>query len=78
MRVKHFVETAGFYHDGTKYGEDLDTLINNWLQGNSGIRVLDIKYTGNVSGYADSGVSGFDTNYSALVIYEEVADDSEV
>ncbi|WP_204120260.1 hypothetical protein [Levilactobacillus wangkuiensis] len=71
MKVKHFVETYwGFVDTGGNFregGERLDDMINKFIADK---HVIDIKYSGNASFAADSGVAGKETNYSALVLYE--------
>lgn len=51
--------------------EEIDDLINNFLEENPDIEVIDIKYQSNVSAVADGGVSGTYYNNSALIIYKE-------
>ena len=51
--------------------EEIDDLINDFLEENPSIEVIDIKYQSNVSAVADGGVSGTYYNNSALIIYKE-------
>ena len=51
--------------------EEIDDLINNFLEENPDIEVIDIKYQSNVSAVVDGGISGTYYNNSALIIYKE-------
>lgn len=65
---------------GTKYlvtsqnfldQEEIDDLINDFLEENPSIEIIDIKYQSNISVVADSGISTTYFNNSALIIYKE-------
>lgn len=43
---------------------------NKWLAENPNVRVLDIRYQANISGFADSGVSASDFHESICLVYE--------
>lgn len=51
--------------------EDIDDLINYFLEENPRIELIDIKYQSNISAVADGGVSATYFNNSALIIYRE-------
>lgn len=51
--------------------EDIDDLINWFLEENPRIELIDIKYRSNISAVADGGVSATYFNNSALIIYKE-------
>lgn len=51
--------------------EDIDGLINDFLEKNQDIEIIDIKYQSNISAVADSGISATYFNNSALIIYKE-------
>ena len=51
--------------------EDIDDLINCFLEENPRIELIDIKYRSNISAVADGGVSATYFNNSALIIYKE-------
>lgn len=59
-----------------KYGftdyEDIDDLINGFIEENPQIEIIDIKYQSNISSVADSGVSATYYHTSALIVYKEV------
>lgn len=54
---------------------NLEDLINDFIQDK---KVIDIKYQSNCSGFADSGVHSTDYERSALIMYEEIIDKTEV
>ncbi|AZF91935.1 hypothetical protein PQE98_gp40 [Streptococcus phage CHPC952] len=54
------------------YIEEIDELINCFLEENPSIELIDIKYQSNISAVSDGGVSTTYFNNSALVIYKEV------
>lgn len=66
IKTKYLVTSQSFLDT-----EEIDELINDFLEENPGIEVIDIKYQSNVSAVADSGVSATYTNNSALIIYKE-------
>ena len=66
IKTKYLVTSQNFL--GT---EEIDDLINNFLEENPSIEVIDIKYQSNISAVADGGVSGTYYNNSALIIYKE-------
>ena len=66
IKTKYLVTSQSF--DIT---EEIDDLINDFLEENHSIEVIDIKYQSNVSAVADGGVSGTYYNNSALIIYKE-------
>ena len=47
-----------------------DDKANKWLSENPKVRILDMRYQANVSGYADSGVSASDFHESICLLYE--------
>ena len=66
IKTKYLVTSQSF-----DYTEEIDDLINDFLEENPSIEVIDIKYQSNVSAVADGGVSGTYYNNSALIIYKE-------
>lgn len=66
IKTKYLVTSQSFLDP-----EEIDDLINDFLEENPSIEVIDIKYQSNVSAVADSGVSGTYYNNSALIIYKE-------
>lgn len=66
IKTKYLVTSQSFLDH-----EEIDDLINDFLEENPDIEVIDIKYQSNISAVADSGVSGTYYNNSALVIYKE-------
>lgn len=66
IKTKYLVTSQSFYDT-----EEIDDLINDFLEENPSIEVIDIKYQSNVSAVADGGVSGTYYNNSALIIYKE-------
>lgn len=51
--------------------QEIDDLINGFIEENPDIELIDIKYQSNVSAVADSGVSAEYYHTSALIIYKE-------
>lgn len=51
--------------------EEIDDLINCFLDENPQIEIIDIKFQSNISAVADSGISATYFNNSALIIYKE-------
>lgn len=47
-----------------------DDIANEWLRENPNVRVLDMRYQANVSGFADNGVSGSDFHEAICLLYE--------
>ena len=66
IKTKYLVTSQSFLDT-----EEIDDLINDFLEENPDIEVIDIKYQSNVSAVASGGVSGTYYNNSALVIYKE-------
>lgn len=66
IKTKYLVTSQSFLDP-----EEIDDLINYFLEENPDIEVIDIKYQSNVSAVADGGVSGTYYNNSALIIYKE-------
>ena len=66
IKTKYLVTSQNFLDP-----EEIDDLINDFLEENPSIEVIDIKYQSNISAVADGGVSGTYYNNSALVIYKE-------
>lgn len=66
IKTKYLVTSQSF-----DVAEEIDDLINDFLEENPSIEVIDIKYQSNVSAVADGGVSGTYYNNSALIIYRE-------
>lgn len=76
MRVKHFKYTHSTIGSSAwGGGKSIDDQINEFLENNH-IKVVDIKYSGNVSYTSGKTYNGGDTyekatHYSALLMYEE-------
>lgn len=66
IKTKYLVTSQSFLDT-----KDIDDLINDFLEENTSIEIIDIKYQSNVSAVADGGVSGTYYNNSALIIYKE-------
>nr|DAX75322.1 MAG TPA: Sporulation protein Cse60 [Bacteriophage sp.] len=66
IKTKYLVTSQSF-----DFVEKIDDLINDFLEENSSIEVIDIKYQSNISAVSDGGVSGIYYNNSALIIYKE-------
>lgn len=66
IKTKYLVTSQDFYNP-----EEIDDLINGFLEENPNIEIIDIKYQSNISAVADSGVSATYFNNSALIIYKE-------
>ena len=47
-----------------------DDKANKWLSENPNVRILDMRYQANVSGFADSGVSASDFHESICLLNE--------
>lgn len=50
--------------------QEIDVLINDFIQQNELIDVIDIKFQSNIAAVADSGASGTYYHTSALIIYK--------
>lgn len=66
LKTKYLVTSQSFLDT-----EEIDELINDFLEETPDIEVIDIKYQSNISAVADSGVSATYFNNSALIIYKE-------
>ena len=66
IKTKYLVTSQNFLDT-----EEIDDLINDFLEENPSIEVIDIKYQSNISAVADGGVSGTYYNNSTLIIYKE-------
>lgn len=66
QQIKIFTSKQHF-EEGWKSADDL---ANEWLRENPNVRVLDLRYQANVSGFADSGVSGSDFHEAICLLYE--------
>lgn len=66
IKTKYLVTSQNFLDT-----EEIDELINDFLEENPSIELIDIKYQSNISAVADGGVSGTYYNNSALIIYKE-------
>lgn len=67
IRTKYLVTSQDFLDT-----EEIDDLINYFLEENPQIEIIDIKYQSNISAVADSGVSAtYYHHTSALIIYRE-------
>lgn len=67
IQVKEFSNT--FFYDcetGKSTGRSLEKKINQFLKDNPDIKLIDIKYSQAIDGYADD----IDSTLHALVIYE--------
>ncbi len=52
--------------------QEIDGLINGFIEENPQIEIIDIKYQSNISSVADGGVSATYYHTSALIIYKEL------
>lgn len=66
IRTKYLVTSQNMFDP-----EDIDDLINCFLEENPRIELIDIKYQSNISAVANGGVSDTYFNNSALIIYRE-------
>lgn len=66
IKTKYLVTSQSFLDT-----KEIDDLINDFLEENTDIEVIDIKYQSNISAVVDGGVSGTYYNNSALIIYKE-------
>lgn len=70
IKTKYLVTSQNFLDP-----EEIDDLINDFLEENPDIEVIDIKYQSNVSAVVEDGISGTYYNSSALIIYKEKKND---
>lgn len=66
IKTKYLVTSQDFLDQ-----EEIDDLINDFLEENPSIEIIDIKYQSNISAVDDSGISATYFNNSALIIYKE-------
>lgn len=66
QQIKIFTSKQHFEEDW----KSADDIANEWLRENPNVRVLDLRYQANVSGFADSGVSASDFHESICLLYE--------
>lgn len=66
QQIKIFTSDSP-YREGWKSADDK---ANKWLSENPNVRILDMRYQANVSGFADSGVSASDFHESICLLYE--------
>ena len=66
QQIKIFTSKQHFEEDW----KSADDKANEWLRENPNVRVLDMRYQANVSGFADSGVSGSDFHEAICLLYE--------
>lgn len=66
QQIKIFTTDSGFRENWVS----ADDKANEWLRENPNVRVLDMRYQANVSGFADSGVSASDFHESICLLYE--------
>lgn len=66
QQIKIFTSDSA-YKEGWVSADDK---ANKWLSENLQVRVLDMRYQANVSGFADSGVSANDFHESICLLYE--------
>ena len=66
QQIKIFTTDSGFRENWVS----ADDKANKWLSENPQVRVLDMRYQANVSGFADSGVSASDFHESICLLYE--------
>jgi hypothetical protein len=66
QQIKIFTTDSGFRENWVS----ADDKANKWLSENPNVRVLDMRYQANVSGFADSGVSASDFHESICLLYE--------
>ena len=66
QQIKIFTSDSA-YKEGWVSADDKS---NKWLSENPQVRVLDMRYQANVSGFADSGVSASDFHESICLLYE--------
>ena len=66
QQIKIFTSDSA-YKEGWVSADDK---ANKWLAENPQVRILDMRYQANVSGFAGSGVSGSDFHESVCLLYE--------
>lgn len=66
IKTKYLVTSQNFFDQ-----EEIDGLINDFLEENPSIEIIDIKYQSNISAVAGSGINATYFNNSALIIYKE-------
>lgn len=66
QQIKIFTSDSA-YKEGWVSADDK---ANKWLSENPQVRILDMRYQANVSGFADSGVSASDFHESICLLYE--------
>lgn len=66
QQIKIFTTDFGFRENWVS----ADDKANEWLRENPNVRVLDMRYQANVSGFADDGVSGSDFHEAICLLYE--------
>lgn len=66
QQIKIFTTDSGFRENWVS----ADDKANKWLAENQQVRVLDMRYQANISGFADSGVSANDFHESICLLYE--------
>lgn len=66
QQIKIFTTDSGFRENWVS----ADDKANKWLSENPQVRILDMRYQANISGFADSGVSANDFHESICLLYE--------
>lgn len=66
IKTKYLVTSQNFLDT-----EEIDELINDFLEENPSIEVIDIKFQSHISAVADSGISAKYYHISALIIYKD-------
>lgn len=66
IKTKHLATTRSKF-----VFEEIDDLINDFIEENADIEIIDIKYQSNISAVASNGVGVKYTYNSALIIYKE-------
>lgn len=66
QQIKIFTTDSGFRENWVS----ADDKANKWLAENPQVRILDMRYQANISGFADSGVSANDFHESICLLYE--------
>ncbi len=66
QQIKIFTTDSGFRENWVS----ADEKANKWLAENPQVRILDMRYQANISGFADSGVSANDFHDSICLLYE--------
>lgn len=68
MKVKLLTDDFSFDSNGERYEKPLDERINDFIKDK---KVVDIKYSSNISSYCTEDYHGFDQSATALVMYED-------